>query len=244
MNSIQPDITSSTDQPKKNLDTCAELQPAASTITELPKHQSLLDFKLWDWSVLSIFPLAASSSKNFQAPTTINRGLKRKAQRRRMDASNNMSSPVRFRPYVGKVPWHTGARAFLSQLFPRYGHYCGPNWSSGKDGGSLIWDKRPIDWLDYCCYCHDMGYDTHDQAKLLEADLAFLECLEKPHIIKGNKQVAHIYQTMCIQGLRNFLIPYRRHLLKMQSLQEWMTFGWVNNIRWNGWNVLSNLKRE
>lgn len=106
-----------------------------------------------------------------------------------------------FRPYVAKVPWHKGARAFLSQVFPRYGHYCGPNWSSGKDNGSMVWDRRPIDWLDFCCYCHDIGYDTHDQAKLLKADLAFLECLEKPRMKNmGDAHIAHIYRTMCITG--------------------------------------------
>ncbi|KAH7676998.1 Phospholipase A(2) protein [Dioscorea alata] len=123
-----------------------------------------------------------------------------------------------FRPYVAKVPWHGGVRAFLSQLFPRYGHYCGPNWSSGKDGGSMLWDRRPIDWLDFCCYCHDIGYDTHDQAKLLKADLAFLECLERPRMAtKGDPSVALLYKSMCIAGLRNILIPYRMQLVRLQA---------------------------
>ncbi|XP_078436349.1 phospholipase A2 family protein [Wolffia australiana] len=123
-----------------------------------------------------------------------------------------------FRPYVAKVPWHGGPRAFLSQLFPRYGHYCGPNWSSGKDNGLPLWDRRPIDWLDFCCYCHDIGYDTHDQAKLLQADLAFLECLERPRMsTKGDAHAAYLYKTMCITGLRNILIPYRMQLVRMQT---------------------------
>ncbi|KAM0954150.1 putative phospholipase A2 domain superfamily [Dioscorea sansibarensis] len=123
-----------------------------------------------------------------------------------------------FRPYVAKVPWHGGVRAFLSQLFPRYGHYCGPNWSSGKDKGSMLWDRRPIDWLDFCCYCHDIGYDTHDQAKLLKADLAFLECLERPRMAtKGDPSVALLYKSMCIAGLRNILIPYRMQLVRLQA---------------------------
>ena len=110
-------------------------------------------------------------------------------------------TPGRFRPYVSKVPWHTGVRGFLSQLFPRYGHYCGPNWSSGKDHGSPVWDRRPIDWLDFCCYCHDIGYDSHDQAELLKADLAFLECLESKNMTtKGDPHVALLYKTMCING--------------------------------------------
>ncbi|KAG0452487.1 hypothetical protein HPP92_024792 [Vanilla planifolia] len=124
----------------------------------------------------------------------------------------------RFRPYVAKVPWHGGARAFLSQLFPRYGHYCGPNWSSGKAGGSMLWDLRPIDWLDFCCYCHDIGYDTHDQGKLLKADLAFLECLERPQMAtKGGAHISLLYRFMCIAGLRYVLTPYRIQLLRLQS---------------------------
>jgi hypothetical protein len=71
-----------------------------------------------------------------------------------------------FRPYVARLPWHGGTRAWLSKLFPRYGHYCGPNWSSGKEAGSVLWDRCPADHLDFCCYCHDMAYDTHDQAQL------------------------------------------------------------------------------
>ncbi|CAL9037863.1 unnamed protein product [Musa banksii] len=168
-----------------------------------------------------------------------------------------------FRPYVAKVPWHGGVRAFLSQLFPRYGHYCGPNWSSGKDGGSMLWDRRPVDWLDFCCYCHDIGYDTHDQAKLLKADLAFLDCLEKTRMTteRGGVSAAVLYRAMCttgtstnlitfvlsvitmwhayvdlincrrnlmelmvlydlfclVAGLRNIIIPYRMHLVKLQS---------------------------
>lgn len=106
-----------------------------------------------------------------------------------------------FRPYVAKVPWHGGPRALLSRLFPRYGYYCGPNWSSGKEAGSMLWDRRPIDWLDHCCYCHDIGYDTHDQAKLLKADLAFLECLERPRMAtKGGAYKSIIYRAMCIFG--------------------------------------------
>ncbi|KAG1371102.1 putative phospholipase A2 2 [Cocos nucifera] len=81
----------------------------------------------------------------------------------------------------------------------------------------MLWDRRPIDWLDFCCYCHDIGYDTHDQAKLLKADLAFLECLEKPRMAtKGGAHVAFLYRAMCIAGLRYILIPYRMQLLRLQ----------------------------
>ncbi|CAJ1964529.1 unnamed protein product [Sphenostylis stenocarpa] len=147
---------------------------------------------------LSLFPWGKIAGDKFQRPSTINKGLKRQAQRgKNGDGEDGEAIPLHFRPYVCKVPWHTGVRAFLSQLFPRYGHYCGPNWSSGKDGGSLVWDRRPIDWLDFCCYCHDIGYDTHDQAKMLKADLAFLECLEKQRgSTKGDPHVAHLYKTM------------------------------------------------
>ncbi|KAJ6802984.1 uncharacterized protein M6B38_255305 [Iris pallida] len=142
-------------------------------------------------------------------------------------ATGGCSVPIyRFRPYVAKVPWHGGARAFLSQLFPRYGHYCGPNWSSGKDGGSMLWDRRPIDWLDFCCYCHDIGYDTHDQSGLLRADLAFLECLERPRVnapTRGDSRAALLYRSMCIAGLRSILIPYRMQLVRLQS-GRWAPF--------------------
>lgn len=82
----------------------------------------------------------------------------------------------------------------------------------------MLWDKRPIDWLDFCCYCHDIGYDTHDQAKLLKADLAFLECLERPRMAtKGGAHLALVYRSMCITGLRNILIPYRMQLVRLQT---------------------------
>lgn len=207
-----------------NTDSVANSVPT-KTYTEQPKQESSNDPKL---SFLSLFPWANSGGR----PSTINKGLKRQAQK------DTEATPLRFRPYVCKVPWHTGVRAFLSQLFPRYGHYCGPNWSSGKDKGSLVWDRRPIDWLDFCCYCHDIGYDTHDQAKLLKADLAFLECLEKQHgSTKGDPHIALLYKTMCVNGLRNFLIPYRRNIVNLQqSGQPLIQFGWLSNLRWKTWN--------
>ena len=116
-----------------------------------------------------------------------------------------------FRPYVAQLPWHGGARAWLSKLFPRYGHYCGPNWSSGKEAGSVLWDRRPVDHLDFCCYCHDMAYDTHDQAQLLR-------CLEGSRQTPARDGIAAavIYRAMCIFGkLRhrpnpNFPLAYSR----------------------------------
>ncbi|KAM0863551.1 hypothetical protein ACQ4PT_044532 [Festuca glaucescens] len=124
-----------------------------------------------------------------------------------------------FRPYVARLPWHGGARAWLSKLFPRYGHYCGPNWSSGKEAGSVLWDRRPADHLDFCCYCHDMAYDTHDQAQLLRADLAFLRCLEgsrKTPALDGVAAAAY-YRSMCLFGLKAILIPYRTNLVRLQT---------------------------
>ncbi|XP_028219382.1 uncharacterized protein LOC114401160 isoform X1 [Glycine soja] len=205
------------------------------TFTEQPKQELGNDSKL---PFLSLFPWVNRAGDKFQRPSTINKELKRQARRRNGVGKDGEVNPLRFRPYVCKVPWHTGVRAFLSQMFPRYGHYCGPNWSSGKDGGSLVWDRRPIDWLDFCCYCHDIGYDTHDQAKLLKADLAFLECLEKHHgSTKGDPHVAPIYKTMCLNGLRNFLIPYRRNIVNLQQFgQPVIQFGWLSNLRWGSWN--------
>ncbi|XP_004513226.1 uncharacterized protein [Cicer arietinum] len=219
------------------------VQIQTKNFTSQAKQESYgIDPKLsgWPLSFLSLFPWANNVGDKFQRPTTINKELKRHAQNREnVVGKDNVAAPLRFRPYVCKVPWHTGVRAFLSQLFPRYGHYCGPNWSSGKDGGSLVWDKRPIDWLDYCCYCHDIGYDTHEQAKLLKADLAFLECLENRQIMrtKGDPNIAHVYKTMCINGLKNFLIPYRTNLVTLQQYrQPLIQFGWLSNLRWRSWN--------
>lgn len=173
---------------------------SAGALMEQPEQKAGFDAKLWGLSLISFVPWVVASVKNkIGRPSTVNRGLRRRARSLGVDRKGNV---IRFRPYVSKVPWHTGVRAFLSQLFPRYGHYCGPNWSSGKDGGSPIWDQRPIDWLDFCCYCHDIGYDSHDQADLLKADLAFLECLERPNMsTRGNAQVARAYKTMCIAGM-------------------------------------------
>lgn len=204
-------------------------------LSKQPREVHHDDIKLFGWffSILQFLPWTSNARDRVQRPTTINRGLKRRAQTRGNVENNFGATPLRFRPYVSKVPWHTGVRGFLSQLFPRYGHYCGPNWSSGKDGGSPVWDKRPMDWLDFCCYCHDIGYDTHDQAKLLRADLAFLECLESRNMsTKGDPHVALLYKTMCINGLKNFLIPYRRHIVSLQAGQPLVQFGWLSNLRW------------
>lgn len=181
---------------------------------EQSNQNARFDIKLWGWSLLSLVPWAINAGEKIQRPTTINKELKRYA-RPRVLQKRQAGNPVRFRPYVSKVPWHKGPRAFLSQLFPRYGHYCGPNWSSGKNSGSNLWDRRPMDWLDYCCYCHDIGYDTHDQTELLKADLAFVECLERPHMdTRGDARVAHLYKTMCITGMPTYytlIFYYDRH---------------------------------
>uniref|UniRef100_A0A5B7CCR6 Phospholipase A2 family protein n=1 Tax=Davidia involucrata TaxID=16924 RepID=A0A5B7CCR6_DAVIN len=228
---VQPNKDMPATHPNKDIHSAFA---STSNLMEAPKQRAHFNVKLWGWSFLSFVPWAINA--RVQMPSTVNKELKRHAQPRGVGESGAGSVP--FRPYVSKVPWHTGARAFLSQLFPRYGHYCGPNWSSGKDGGSLLWDKRPIDWLDFCCYCHDIGYDSHNQAELLKADLAFLECLERPRMsTKGDARVAHLYKTMCISGLRNILIPYRKNLLKLQSVQLSIGFGWLSNMKWKGWNL-------
>lgn len=195
-------------------------------ITEPSTQRVISNINIWGLSLLSFIPWVYNSRDKFQFPTTVNKKLKRERSAYVVKEPSSGCSVPLFRPYVAKVPYHRGARAFLSQLFPRYGHYCGPNWSSGKSDGSLLWDQRPIDWLDLCCYCHDIGYDTHDQATLLKADLAFLECLEKPGMrTEGDKHVARLYRTMCITGLRNILIPYRRNIIRLQegpSIVEWL----------------------
>lgn len=202
-----------------------DLQPESNTIYLVKESSelSLSNIKQWGRSLQAIVSWVVGIRDSFRI-SSINTELQQYT--RSYGAVESGCTLPRFRPYVAKVPWHGGARAFLSQLFPRYGHYCGPNWSSGKDNGLPLWDKRPIDWLDFCCYCHDIGYDTDDQAKLLKADLAFLECLEKPRMsTKGDADVAYLYKSMCIAGLRNIIIPYRRQLVKLQSgqpLSEWL----------------------
>lgn len=179
-----------------------ETAPVSTTpvLMETPKQRSYFSVKVWGWSLMSVVSWAMRPRDKIKTTTAVNKELNQTPSRGMVGSSGGYPT-IRFRPYVCKVPWHTGARAFLSQMFPRYGHYCGPNWSSGKDGGSLLWDRRPIDWLDFCCYCHDIGYDSHDQADLLKADMAFLECLERPNMItKGDPHVAHLYKTMCISG--------------------------------------------
>ncbi|KAG0603677.1 hypothetical protein M758_10G112800 [Ceratodon purpureus] len=119
-----------------------------------------------------------------------------------------------FVPYTQLIPWHSGTRNMFSRFFPRYGNYCGPNYSSGRESGSLHWDKAPSDWLDYCCYRHDMGYDTLDQTKLMDADKQFLNCLQKIPESANISTVGRTYQNVYILGLERFLIPYRDILIR------------------------------
>uniref|UniRef100_A0A0E0I553 Thioredoxin reductase n=1 Tax=Oryza nivara TaxID=4536 RepID=A0A0E0I553_ORYNI len=154
-------------------------------------------------------------------PPTAAAAAMRRAAEREAEAERQLvgcAVPL-FRPYVAQLPWHGGARAWLSRMFPRYGHYCGPNWSSGKEAGSVLWDRRPADHLDFCCYCHDMAYDTHDQAQLLRADLAFLRCLQSSRQTPARDGIAAaaIYRSMCIFGLKTILIPYRTNLVRLQT---------------------------
>lgn len=104
-----------------------------------------------------------------------------------------------FIPYTQALPWHSAPRNLFSRFFPRYGNYCGPNWSSGRESGSLVWDKKPIDWLDHCCYCHDKGYDSYNQADLYNADVEFLNCLQ--NIPEGErKNLPGAYRNLYILG--------------------------------------------
>lgn len=202
-------------KPQPNPKFVASLSPPPSLVPRAESYLSLLDIQRLISSLQRFLPAGSS-----RRPVTRPVRSRRPPELSSMPIPAGRSLPL-FRPYVAKVPWHGGVRAFLSQLFPRYGHYCGPNWSSGKDQGSMLWDRRPIDWLDFCCYCHDMGYDSEDQAKLLKADLAFLECLEKPRMpTKGDVRVAELYKSMCIAGLRNILIPYRMQLVRLQGKQS------------------------
>ena len=156
--------------------------------------------------LLTSFAASASASASAPAPAPAS-----------SDHGDSNEPPLHppFTPYAAHLPWHTGPRAFLSHFFPKYGHYCGPNWSSGRSHGPLLWNLRPIDSLDYCCFCHDIGYDTHDQARLYRADLDFLECLSRiPDSASAKKKkkkklwnpprhespLAVFYRTACIIG--------------------------------------------
>ncbi|XP_058093197.1 uncharacterized protein LOC131239489 [Magnolia sinica] len=91
-------------------------------------------------------------------------------------------------------------------------------------------------WIEYIFVISDSAYrnliiskrqelsvkpqlQMNSRAKLLKADLAFLECLEKSWTsnTKGDARIAYLYRSMCIAGLRNILIPYRMHLVRLQS---------------------------
>ncbi|KAG0566806.1 hypothetical protein M758_7G083800 [Ceratodon purpureus] len=134
---------------------------------------------------------------------------------KQVEISRDGGCPVPpFVPYTATVPWHSGTRNLFSRFFPRYGNYCGPNYSSGRESGSLYWDKAPTDWLDYCCYRHDMGYDTLDQAKLHKADKEFLRCLQTIPESAKISTVGVTYRTLYILGLERFLLPYRDILVK------------------------------
>ncbi|GAQ78528.1 Phospholipase A2 family protein [Klebsormidium nitens] len=128
--------------------------------------------------------------------------------------------------YTAQLDWHKGPRAALSRLFPRYGRYCGPNYSSGRDDGSKTWDQAPVDWLDNCCYRHDMAYDSHDQSVLLEADVQLLRCLRsRPRKADGKKVElvypwGEAYEMACQQGLQHFLIPYRTVLIRLKERKQ------------------------
>ncbi|RLM85848.1 uncharacterized protein C2845_PM04G32910 [Panicum miliaceum] len=170
---------------------------------------------------------AASASASASASAAAARRAAKAAAEEEAEARQLVGCAVPlFRPYVAQLPWHGGARAWLSKLFPRYGHYCGPNWSSGKEAGSVLWDRRPVDHLDFCCYCHDMAYDTHDQAQLLRADLAFLRCLEGSRQTPARDGIAAavIYRAMCIFGLKTILIPYRTNLVRLQTGPNYADF--------------------
>ncbi|GBG79578.1 hypothetical protein CBR_g29725 [Chara braunii] len=107
-------------------------------------------------------------------------------------------------PYTQKLPWHTGPRAVACRLFPKYGNFCGPNWSSGRDCGALRWDKGPVDWLDHCCLVHDIGYDSHSQVDLYKADCQLLVCLRSPPRGRDGKPFrlslwGEFYRALCIR---------------------------------------------
>jgi len=53
----------------------------------------------------------------------------------------------------------------------RYGNYCGPNWSDGKEQVSVCGNNHPIDKLDAACKVHDCAYARGANKK--DADFKF-----------------------------------------------------------------------
>jgi hypothetical protein len=128
-----------------------------------------------------------------------------------------------FTPYHAKTPWKTGFQRYVWRFFPRYGNYCGPSWSSGRETGSTVWDTPPIDNLDLCCFHHDVGFDSHEQADLHRADVNFLKCLEEiPRNggRAGNHSISEFYRKLFILGFKRVMVPYRMLLLDMSVASE------------------------
>ncbi|KAK3127915.1 hypothetical protein QOZ80_7AG0580120 [Eleusine coracana subsp. coracana] len=230
------EVASSSSSPPSSSKPALRLNPAAVLLRRLPTPTSTTATPVTTSAppptatnllaafLSSLLRRRERPSKQPADPTATSASAERKAARAAAEAEAEARQLVGcavplFRPYVAQLPWHGGARAWLSKLFPRYGHYCGPNWSSGKEAGSVLWDRRPVDHLDFCCYCHDMAYDTHDQAQLLRADLTFLRCLESSRHTTARDGVAAaaIYRAMCIFGLKTILIPYRTNLVRLQT---------------------------
>lgn len=114
------------------------------------------------------------------------------------------------RPYAGPNGCTSFfCRAALSRLFPRYGRYCGPNYSSGRDDGSKTWDQAPVDWLDNCCYRHDLAYDSHDQTVLLQVTgPRFLPLLNFLFLVRCSADVLKKRRIPSLQASREQDCPF------------------------------------
>ncbi|KAK6141520.1 hypothetical protein DH2020_024730 [Rehmannia glutinosa] len=114
------------------------------------------------------------------------RELKKHAQPRGSIESLTQYSSVRFRPYVSRFRGIQAQEVFCLNCF-RYGHCVGLIGQVGKT-----------------------------EAELLKADMAFLECLERPNM--STKEIL------------------RQNLVRLQSGKISVPSVWLSNIKLRGWN--------
>lgn len=81
---------------------------STTAVLETPKQGAHFDIKLWGWSVLSVVPWFLNKRENIQGPSKVKKEWKKPARPSSFVDSSVRNSGIRFRPYVSKVPWHTG----------------------------------------------------------------------------------------------------------------------------------------
>ncbi len=91
------------------------------------------------------------------------------------------SGDVNFYRYVKNNSIRFADPYGLKPLVPRYGNWCGPNWSGGSSGSA-----PPIDSLDNCCQQHDLCYGKNnllkapfDDPRRVKCDQALVKCSKR-----------------------------------------------------------------